>query len=98
MIRKKVTFIGLGVMGYPMAGHLKKNNYDVTVYNRTSSKAENWVNQFKGSFESSPGKASINSDIVFICEGRDKDLREVMEGNDGIIKKGKIYIRHFKLR
>tara|TARA_B100000579_G_scaffold437488_1_gene467039 strand:+ start:899 stop:1771 length:873 start_codon:yes stop_codon:yes gene_type:complete len=94
---KKVSFIGLGVMGYPMAGHLKKNNYDVTVYNRTSSKAENWVNQFKGSFESSPGKASINSDIVFICVGRDKDLREVMEGNDGIInhvKENTIIVDH----
>jgi len=94
---KKVSFIGLGVMGYPMAGHLKKNNYDVTVYNRTSSKAENWVNQFKGSFESSPGKASTNSDIVFICVGRDKDLREVMEGNDGIInnvKENTIIVDH----
>ena len=97
MKNKKLTFIGLGVMGYPMAGHLKKNNYDVTVYNRTSSKAENWVNQFKGSFESSPGKASTNSDIVFICVGRDKDLREVMEGNDGIInnvKENTIIVDH----
>ena len=52
---KNVSFIGLGVMGYPMAGHLKKNNFDVTVYNRTISKAENWSNEFNGNFSKSPG-------------------------------------------
>jgi 3-hydroxyisobutyrate dehydrogenase len=82
---KNVTFIGLGVMGYNMAAHLKKNNYNTTVYNRTSSVAENWVNDFSGKSELTPGKASANADIVFICVGRDEDLVSVMEGDDGII-------------
>ena len=86
MIRKKVTFIGLGVMGYPMAGHLKKNNIEVTVYNRTSSKSDKWVSEYGGFSESTPGKASQNSEIIFICVGKDSDLREVMEGEEGILK------------
>ena len=83
---KNVTFIGLGVMGYNMAGHLKKNNFNTTVYNRTSSVAEKWINEFTGIVKSTPGEASLNADIVFICVGRDEDLISVMEGNDGIIK------------
>ena len=83
---KNVTFIGLGVMGYNMAGHLRKNNFNTTVYNRTSSVAEKWVNEFAGIAKSTPGEASLNADIVFICVGRDEDLISVMEGNDGIIK------------
>ena len=86
MIRKKVTFIGLGVMGYPMAGHLKKNNIEVTVYNRTSSKSDKWVSEYGGFSESTLGKASQNSEIIFICVGKDSDLREVMEGEEGILK------------
>ena len=86
MISKKVTFIGLGVMGYPMAGHLKKNNIEVTVYNRTSSKSDKWVGEYGGFSESTPGKASQNSEIIFICVGKDSDLREVMEGEEGILK------------
>ena len=86
MIRKKVTFIGLGVMGYPMAGHLKKNNIEVTVYNRTSSKSDKWVGEYGGFSESTPGNASQNSEIIFICVGKDSDLREVMEGEEGILK------------
>ena len=82
---KKVTFIGLGVMGYPMAGHLKKNNFEVIVFNRTNLKSENWIKEYNGLSESTPGKASKNSEVVFICVGRDDDLREVMEGNDGIL-------------
>jgi len=85
MIRKKVTFIGLGVMGYPMAGHLKKNNIEVTVYNRTSSKSDKWVSEYGGFSESTLGKASQNSEIIFICVGKDSDLREVMEGEEGIL-------------
>ena len=83
---KNVTFIGLGVMGYNMAGHLIKNNFNTTVYNRTSSVAEKRINEFSGISETTPGKASSNADIVFICVGRDEDLISVMEGNDGIIK------------
>ena len=94
---KNVTFIGLGVMGYNMAGHLKKNNFNTTVYNRTSSVAEKWVNEFAGIAKSTPGEASLNADIVFICVGRDEDLISVMEGNDGIItniKKNTIIVDH----
>ena len=83
---QNVTFIGLGVMGYNMAGHLKKNNFNTTVYNRTSSVSEKWVNEFGGESKSTPGEASSNADIVCICVGRDEDLISVMEGNDGVIK------------
>ena len=83
---QNVTFIGLGVMGYNMAGHLKKNNFNTTVYNRTPSVSEKWVNQFGGVSKITPGEASSNADIVCICVGRDEDLISVMEGNDGIIK------------
>ena len=82
---QNVTFIGLGVMGYNMAGHLKKNNFNTTVYNRTSSVSEKWVNEFGGESKKTPGEASSNADIVCICVGRDEDLISVMEGNDGVI-------------
>ena len=82
---QNVTFIGLGVMGYNMAGHLKKNNFNTTVYNRTSSVSEKWVNEFGGETKTTPGEASSNADIVCICVGRDEDLISVMEGNDGVI-------------
>ena len=83
---QNVTFIGLGVMGYNMAGHLKKNNFNTTVYNRTSSVSEKWVNEFGGESKTTPGEASSNANIVCICVGRDEDLISVMEGDDGIIK------------
>ena len=83
---QNVTFIGLGVMGYNMAGHLKKNNFNTTVYNRTSSVSKKWVNEFGGESKTTPGEASSNADIVCICVGRDEDLISVMEGNDGVIK------------
>lgn len=86
---KNVSFIGLGVMGYPMAGFLKKNQYNVTVFNRTKSKSEKWSKEYAGKISSTPGEASINSDVVFICVGRDEDLREVMEGPNGILKNSK---------
>ena len=81
-----VTFIGLGVMGYNMAGHLKKNNFNTTVYNRTSSVSEKWVNEFGGESKRTLGEASSNADIVCICVGRDEDLISVMEGDEGVIK------------
>ena len=86
---KNVSFIGLGVMGYPMAGYLHKNNFNVTVFNRTISKAEKWSKEFGGKFSTTPGDASRNSDAIFICVGRDEDLREVMEGSTGIIENSK---------
>ena len=94
---KKITFIGLGVMGYPMAGHLKNKAYEVTVYNRTSAKSKKWVDEFKGLSADTPGKASNNSEAVFICVGRDNDLRDVMEGEKGIlnnVEKNTVIVDH----
>ncbi len=94
---KNVSFIGLGVMGYPMAGHLQKNGYNVTVYNRTNAKAEKWVQEYKGSMAKTPGDASQNSEIVFMCVGRDEDIIEVMESETGILSKvseGSIIVDH----
>jgi 3-hydroxyisobutyrate dehydrogenase-like beta-hydroxyacid dehydrogenase len=85
METQNITFIGLGVMGYNMAGHLKKSNFNTTVYNRTTSVAEKWSKEFDGVSKITPGKAASNADIVCICVGRDEDLISVMEGNDGII-------------
>ena len=91
----KVSFIGLGVMGYPMAGHIAKAGHDVKVYNRTKSKAEKWVKEYKGSLADTPKEAAKDRDFVFTCVGNDNDLREVTFGDNGIfktIKKGSIYI------
>ena len=80
----KVAFIGLGVMGYPMAGHLKKAGAEVTVYNRTTAKAQNWVKEYGGKMALTPREAAKDADIVFTCVGNDDDLRSVVYGNDGI--------------
>ena len=90
-----VAFIGLGVMGYPMAGYISKAGHNVTVYNRTSSKADKWIAEYKGSKANTPAKAAEGADYVFTCVGNDNDLREVTFGENGIfktIKKGAIYI------
>ena len=81
---RKVSFIGLGVMGYPMAGYLKKNNYEVTVFNRTSSKSEKWVDQFQGLSENTPGKACVNSEIVFIYSKSSPDTK-TPKASDAVI-------------
>lgn len=82
----KVAFIGLGVMGYPMAGHLKvKGGHDVTVYNRTIAKAEKWATEFGGTFKPTPAEAAHGADFVFTCVGNDEDLRSVTTGTDGCI-------------
>ena len=91
----KVSFIGLGVMGYPMAGYISKAGHKVTVYNRTKSKAEKWVKQFGGRLAETPKEAAIDCDFVFTCVGNDKDLEEVTIGKNGIyqsIKKGAVHI------
>ena len=91
----KVSFIGLGVMGYPMAGYISKAGHNVTVYNRTKSKAEKWIKQYKGNIANTPEEAAKDSDFVFTCVGNDDDLKEVAIGKKGIfntIKKGAIYI------
>ena len=90
-----VAFIGLGVMGYPMAGYISKAAHNVTVYNRTTTKAEKWVKEYKGKIANTPAEAAQDSDFVFSCVGNDIDLAEVAIGKDGIfntIKKGSIYI------
>ena len=82
----KVAFIGLGVMGYPMAGHLKtKGGHDVCVYNRTSAKAEKWVSEFGGRSAPTPAEAAEGADFVFTCVGNDDDLRAVTLGEDGVL-------------
>ncbi len=93
----KVAFIGLGVMGYPMAGHLARANHDVTVYNRTRAKADSWVKEFGGRAAATPRAAADGADIVFSCVGNDLDLRAVALGADGAfagMKKGGIYADH----
>ena len=90
-----VAFIGLGVMGYPMAGYISKAGHNVTVFNRTKSKAEKWVNEYKGKMAETPAEAAKDAEYVFTCVGNDNDLREVTFGDNGIfktIKKGSVYI------
>ncbi len=79
------AFIGLGVMGYPMAGHLKSNGWNVTVYNRTTSKADSWVAEHGGAARPSPAEAAAEADIVFTCVGNDDDLRAVVLGDGGAL-------------
>ena len=94
----KVAFLGLGVMGYPMAGHLKtKGGHEVTVYNRTTSKAQKWVAQFGGRLAVTPRLAADGQDFVMACVGNDTDLREVTLGEDGAFKglrKGAVFVDH----
>ena len=91
----KVAFIGLGVMGYPMAGYISKGGHNVTVFNRTKSKAEKWIKEYKGKMAETPAEAAKDAEYIFTCVGNDNDLREVTFGDNGAfktIKKGAIYI------
>jgi len=91
----KVSFIGLGTMGYPMAGYISKAGHNVTVFNRTKSKAEKWLKTYSGKMSETPAEAAKDSDFVFTCVGNDNDLKEVTFGKNGIfksIKKGSVYI------
>ena len=90
-----VAFIGLGVMGYPMAGYISKAGHNVTVFNRTKSKAEKWISEYIGNIAETPAEAAKNSEYIFTCVGNDNDLREVTFGDNGAfktIKKGSVYI------
>ena len=90
-----VAFIGLGVMGYPMAGHLAKGGHEVTVYNRTDAKAEKWVAEHGGKSAATPAEAADGKDFVFCCVGNDDDLRSVTTGENGAfsnMKSGAIFI------
>ncbi|MCG9734715.1 MAG: NAD(P)-dependent oxidoreductase [Pseudoalteromonas sp.] len=81
----KVAFIGLGVMGYPMAGHLANAGHSVTVYNRTTAKAQKWVSEYQGEYSETPSEAAKGADIVFMCVGNDDDLRSVVYGENGVL-------------
>jgi len=93
----KVAFIGLGVMGFPMAGHLKKAGHEVTVYNRTGAKAEAWVKSHGGAAAATPREAAAGAEFVFACVGNDDDLREVTVGEHGAfhgMREGAIFVDH----
>jgi len=94
---KKIAFIGLGVMGYPMAGHLQNAGYQVTVYNRTHAKAEQWKEEYKGEFALTPKEAALGCELVFCCVGNDDDVRSVALGENGILAglaQGAILVDH----
>jgi 3-hydroxyisobutyrate dehydrogenase len=93
----KVAFLGLGVMGYPMARHLQSKGHDVTVYNRTTAKAEKWVADHGGGFARTPKEAAAGQEIVFSCVGNDDDLRQVTIGPDGAfggVERGAVFVDH----
>jgi len=93
----KAAFIGLGVMGYPMAGHLKNAGIDVCIYNRTAEKAQRWVEEYKGSMAQSPAAAASGCDVVLSCVGNDDDVRQVLLGDAGALsamRSGALLIDH----
>ena len=85
MSSTKAAFIGLGNMGFPMAGHLAKADFDVTVYNRTATKAEAWIKEHGGGSADTPAKAAEGAEIILTCVGNDNDLRAVILGDDGVL-------------
>ncbi|WPK55734.1 NAD(P)-dependent oxidoreductase [Vibrio fluvialis] len=92
-----VAFIGLGVMGFPMAGHLSQTGYCTNVFNRTESKARQWAQQFSGEFFSTPKAAATECDIVFLCVGNDDDVRSVVYGDNGVLagmEPGSVLVDH----
>ena len=94
----RIAFVGLGVMGYPMAGHLKKKGgHDVTVYNRTSARAAQWVKDYGGRSAPTPREAARDCDFVMMCVGNDDDVRAVAYGKDGVLagmKRGAVLVDH----
>jgi 3-hydroxyisobutyrate dehydrogenase-like beta-hydroxyacid dehydrogenase len=93
----RAAFIGLGVMGYPMAGFLVKGGHDTVVYNRSAAKASKWVDQYGGGSVSTPREAAEGADIIFVCVGNDDDVREVMLGSEGVfagVGEGAIVVDH----
>ncbi|WP_372657532.1 NAD(P)-dependent oxidoreductase [Hydrogenophaga sp.] len=93
----RVAFIGLGVMGYPMAGHLARAGHAVTVYNRSPAKAQSWSTEFGGQHKATPREAAQGADIVFACVGNDADLRSVTLGADGAfsgMSSGSVFVDH----
>jgi len=95
MTKQNITFLGLGTMGYPMAGFLSKNeHYEVTVFNRTVSKAEKWTTDYKGSYAITIQEAVSNADFIVSCAGNDNDVREIYEKVFSSAKKGALLIDH----
>lgn len=97
MKSNNVAFIGLGVMGFPMAGHLVKAGYTTKVFNRTESKAKLWAQQFSGEYQPTPRLAAANCDVVFLCVGNDDDVRSVVYGEDGVLasmRPGSVLVDH----
>lgn len=93
----RVAFLGLGVMGFPMAGHLQKAGFEVTVYNRCADKAARWLNQYDGKSAATPKAAAANADLVMACVGNDNDLRAICLGDEGAfagMKPGAIFVDH----
>ena len=93
----KIAFIGLGVMGYPMAGHVKNAGIDICVYNRTTEKAKKWCDEYKGDMAPTPAEAAKDRDVVLMCVGNDNDVSEVILGDNGCLgpmKDGAILIDH----
>lgn len=93
----KIAFIGLGVMGYPMAGHLHAKGHEVTVYNRTAAKAKAWVAEHGAAMALTPALAAVDQDVVFACVGNDDDLRSVTTGPDGAFQnmtQGAVFVDH----
>ncbi len=94
MSSRKLAFLGLGVMGYPMAGHLAKAGHDVTVYNRTQARAAAWIAQYGGHPATTPAMAARGADIVLMCVGNDRDVREVASGALSAMHAGAILVDH----
>ena len=93
----KTAFLGLGVMGYPMAGHLASNGYEVCVYNRSEQRADNWISEYSGKSAKTPAEAVADADIVFACVGNDNDIEQVCCGENGAfsgMKEGAVFVDH----
>jgi 3-hydroxyisobutyrate dehydrogenase len=93
----RVAFLGLGVMGYPMAGHLKRAGHEITVYNRTASRADAWAKEFGGASARTPAEAAAHAEAVFSCVGRDDDVREIAVGRHGAfvtMKRDAVFVDH----
>src|SRR5918993_3011653 len=93
----RIAFLGLGIMGGPMAGHLQRAGHDVVVFNRTASRAEAWVAEYGGSSAGTPREAAIDADIVCACVGADRDVRQVTVGDDGAfdgMKADAVFVDH----
>ena len=93
----RIAFIGLSVMGYPMAGHLARSGHHVTVFNRTAARAEQWIEEYGGRAAQTPAAAAAGAELVLCCVGRDSDVREVTTGPQGafrVMQKGAVFVDH----